>query len=104
MAIPTLDLNSGSAFRPTYQDYLSRSRQSEHDNRAKWAEAAKYFHNNQVTCIKNNQWGSENTFQHSLDTFAAAQYEDMQKVLVSLYLLYILMCHGSIAQSVRASC
>ena len=80
MAIPTLSLNSAAAFRPTYQDYVSKTRQMEHENRAKWADTAKYFHNNQVMCIKNNQWGSEQSFHQSLETFASERMQEMQKV------------------------
>ena len=80
MAVPTLNLDTVAAFRPSYQDYLSRSRQNEHENRARWEEASKYFQNNQIRCTKNNQWGSENSFHQSLESFASEHYEEINKV------------------------
>ena len=80
MAVPTLNLDTVAAFRPSYQDYLSRSRQNEHENRARWEEASKYFQKNQIRCTKNNQWGSENSFHQSLESFASEHYEEINKV------------------------
>ncbi|XP_075239678.1 trichoplein keratin filament-binding protein-like [Convolutriloba macropyga] len=84
MAVPTLNLDTVAAFRPSYQDYLSRSRQNEHENRARWEEASKYFQKNQIRCTKNNQWGSENSFHQSLESFASEHYEEINKDRVSV--------------------
>merc|ERR1712226_55542 len=84
MAVPSLNLGTVAAFRPSYQDYLSRSRQNEHENRSRWEQASKYFQSNQINCSKNNQWGSENSFQQSLESFATEQYEELNKGRVAV--------------------
>ncbi|XP_063713347.1 trichoplein keratin filament-binding protein-like [Symsagittifera roscoffensis] len=84
MTVPSLNLTTAAAYRPSYQDYLSKSRQNEHENRARWDETSKYFQNNQIRCTKNSQWGSEHSFHQSLESFATEQYEDLNKDRLAL--------------------